>query len=478
MKIGAAYIRVSTDEQLEYSPDSQLKIIKEYAAKHDITILPEFIYVDEGISGRNVKKRNAFNDMIGTAKTKPKPFDVVLLWKFSRFARNQEEALLYKNMLRKKLGIDVVSVSEPLIDGPFGDLIERIIEWSDEYYSINLSQEVKRGMREKALRGEHQTIAPYGYSKKSGEMAVINDVEAAFVKKVFQMYLDGSSTFAIAGALNAMGARTRRGNFFENRQIEYMLNNPFYAGYVRWSPEKTASKRIYDSVDTITVKSTHQAIINEEIWRMTQEKYQNEKLKRKKHVRPAESRKHWLSGILKCGGCGAAMTYSTANNGFQCIRYAHGTCKPSHFINADKIATAVIEGLEFLSTPGVFIQHVQRTSSPISEENKLRELQLSSLEKMLERAKNAYLSGFDTLEEYSVNKSKILREIDDIRSKIKPEPEVDKIDQDQLKAKIRDILSLLKSDAAAPEKNAALAQTVEKITFSRPEEYITIYFYG
>lgn len=79
--------------------------------------------------------------------------DVILVWKFSRFARNQEESIVYKSLLSKKHNVEVTSVSEPLVDGPFGSLIERIIEWMDEYYSIRLSGEVTRGMTEKALRG-------------------------------------------------------------------------------------------------------------------------------------------------------------------------------------------------------------------------------------------------------------------------------------------------------------------------------------
>lgn len=51
----------------------------------------------------------------------------------SRFARNQEESIVYKSMLRNKCHVDVVSISEPLIEGPFGGLIERIIEWMDEF---------------------------------------------------------------------------------------------------------------------------------------------------------------------------------------------------------------------------------------------------------------------------------------------------------------------------------------------------------
>ena len=73
--------------------------------------------------------------MIALAKSKEHPIDTIIVWKFSRFARNQEESIVYKSLLKKN-DVDVVSISEPLVDGPFGSLIERIIEWMDEYYSI------------------------------------------------------------------------------------------------------------------------------------------------------------------------------------------------------------------------------------------------------------------------------------------------------------------------------------------------------
>lgn len=136
---GALYIRVSTDKQEELSPDAQKRLLLDYAKKNKILVNPEHIFMENGISGRKAQKRPEFQKMISLAKAKPAPFQVILVWKFSRFARNQEESIVYKSMLKKQCGIDVVSTSEPLIDGPFGSLIERIIEWMDEYYSINLS---------------------------------------------------------------------------------------------------------------------------------------------------------------------------------------------------------------------------------------------------------------------------------------------------------------------------------------------------
>ena len=110
LKIGSAYIRVSDERQDEYSPDSQLKKIREYAAKEGYLIPEEYVFYDDGISGKSVKKRDSFNLMIAMAKEKNHPFDRIYVWKFSRFARNQEEAIVYKSLLAK-VKVSVVSVS-------------------------------------------------------------------------------------------------------------------------------------------------------------------------------------------------------------------------------------------------------------------------------------------------------------------------------------------------------------------------------
>ena len=115
MKIAAAYIRVSTEEQTELSPDSQIKQIREYAKSHDYYVPDEFIFRDDGISGRKTKNRPAFTQMIATAKAKQKPFDAILVWKFSRFARNRLESMTYKKVLEKN-NISVISTSSPIFN--------------------------------------------------------------------------------------------------------------------------------------------------------------------------------------------------------------------------------------------------------------------------------------------------------------------------------------------------------------------------
>ena len=233
LKIGSAYIRVSDERQDEYSPDSQLKKIREYAAKEGYLIPDEYVFYDDGISGKSTQKRNDFNRMIAIAKEKSHPFDVIYVWKFSRFARNQEESMVYKNLLRKK-GISVVSVSEPIPEGHFGSLIERIIEWTDEYYLVNLGAEVTRGMTEKASRGEPTCAPPFGYVMKDKKYYPDEASGAAnIVREIFTRYAAGEKQRAIAQSLGLSGVRTRYGNMPDNRWIDYVLHNPCYIGKVR-----------------------------------------------------------------------------------------------------------------------------------------------------------------------------------------------------------------------------------------------------
>jgi len=131
-----AYIRVSTHMQEELSPEAQIRLLKDYASANNMIITQ--VYQDLGISGTKALKRPGFQSMIADCKSKEHPYDAVLVWKFSRFARNQEESIVYKSLLKKE-NVDVVSVSEPLPDGFIGSLVERIFEWMDEYYSIRLS---------------------------------------------------------------------------------------------------------------------------------------------------------------------------------------------------------------------------------------------------------------------------------------------------------------------------------------------------
>ena len=114
MKTAAAYIRVSTEDQIEYSPESQRKKLLEYAASHQLLLPKELVFTDEGISGRSAAKRPGFQKMISMAKQTPRPFDLILVWKFSRSARSRQDSIFYKSLLRRDCGIEVISITEQL----------------------------------------------------------------------------------------------------------------------------------------------------------------------------------------------------------------------------------------------------------------------------------------------------------------------------------------------------------------------------
>lgn len=168
--------------------------------------------------------------MIATAKSKDRPFDVILVWKFSRFARNQEESILYKSLLRKECKVDVISITEETNGNVFGSLIERIIEWMDEFYSIRLADEVRSKMSLVAEKGIVQTIAPFGYMKNPGEKLEIVPEEAEWVKIMAEKVLNKENLRSISDYLNRRGVRTHRGGKFEPRTVEYILRNRTNAG--------------------------------------------------------------------------------------------------------------------------------------------------------------------------------------------------------------------------------------------------------
>lgn len=95
LRVGALYVRVSTHDQDELSPDAQKRLCLDYAKSNNIIIPGDFIFM-ESVSGRNAQKRHEFQRMISLAKSPEHPFDVIIVWKYSRFARNQEESIVYK----------------------------------------------------------------------------------------------------------------------------------------------------------------------------------------------------------------------------------------------------------------------------------------------------------------------------------------------------------------------------------------------
>ena len=259
-----------------------------------------------------------------------------------------------KNLLRKK-GVTVVSVSEPIPEGHYGTLIERVIEWMDEFYLINLGAEVERGMVEKISRGEPVVPPPYGY--KMGDNVYLKDTEngaADIVKEVFERYASGERQRALAMWLGDRGIRTKRGNRPDNRWIDYMLRNPVYIGKLRYSVGgiRAMNKRDYDNENIMVVDGHHEPIISMELWEKVQKLLAEQKRQYPKYARREQPIEYMLKGLVRCGCCGGTLTMSSVVSGkskirtLQCHNYSRGQCTVSHSVTMPKLTTALIAGLE------------------------------------------------------------------------------------------------------------------------------------
>lgn len=468
MKIAAAYIRVSTDDQIELSPDSQIKQIREFAKRNDMIVPDEYVFTDEGISGKGTTKRAAFNAMIGTAKTKPKPFECILVWKFSRFARNREDSIVFKSMLRKQLGIDVVSISENIGDDKMSILIEALIEAMDEYYSLNLAEEVTRGMTEKVSRGGCVSGPALGYDVVN-KMYVINSETAPIVQMIYDDYLNGMGHRDIAVKLNDMGVKTSRGGLWENRTVEYILKNTLYIGKIHWCPTGRV-RRNYDK-EVITVEGKHDPIISAELFNAVQLKLQRNKRTTPKNSHPAPPSDWMLRGVLKCSNCGSTLS-RVNHTSVQCHQYAKGKCQVSHSSTIEQLNCAVIEIIELSLTTGDFNLKIVDNTKVNDEMNLLLQREYDKLN----RVKQAYQAGIDTLEEYKTNKMKIEDSVKYINAKI---PNNHKSDN-QIKKDFIDnhllTLKKLKSDISQGEKNQLIKGFVDKIIFYRATNSVRIFY--
>lgn len=403
MQRGACYIRVSTNDQTEFSPDAQLKAIKKYAENNDILLDDDYIFVDEGISGRNADKRPAFQQMIKIAKSKPKKFDVILVHKFDRFARSREDSVVYKSLLKKECGIRVVSITESIEDDKFSVILEAMLEAMAEYYSLNLSDEVKKGMTEKATRGQYQSSPPFGYKMENGVLSVIED-EAKIIKFIFEKFASKEmNKLQIAKYINNLGYRTHRGNEFENRTIEYILANPVYIGYARWTPTGKL-KRGEITKDTIIKKSEHKAIVSEELFNQANELLQKNKQINKRYFKSNTSHLHWLNGLVRCKLCGCTLVRNTKNF-YQCNGYAKGKCAKSQMVKIGTIEKAILEQIEKDFTNNISINVKFGLNKNNADETYLLLSELEKLKEKERRIKEAYMNGVDTLEEYKENKN-------------------------------------------------------------------------
>jgi len=204
------YARFSSAEQREESVEGQLRECKEYAERHNMSIVGT--YIDRAQSART-DDRPEFQKMI--ADSAKKQFAVVLVWKLDRFARNRLDSATYRAILKRN-DVNVVSAKENISEGPEGIILEAMLEGMAEYYSAELSVKVKRGQKENALKCKINGSVPFGYKANNGFFE-IDPLTAPIVLEIFTRYADGKTVKEINEELNNRGVFTNTKHRYTNK---------------------------------------------------------------------------------------------------------------------------------------------------------------------------------------------------------------------------------------------------------------------
>ena len=287
--------------------------------------------------------------MIALARQKPPPFEAILVWKLSRFARNREDSIIYKSLLRRH-GVKVLSVNEPLEETPSSRMMEGIIEVLDEFYSANLAQEVTRGMREASSRGFFLgSKAPFGYKRvkvndgaKERPTLEVDPATAPIVKEIFESSLRGNGLKEICRELNDRGI-TNRGRRWYKGGLHYLLTNEAYTGTAVWGKTAKGEK----AQDPVRVEGAWPALVSRELFDAVQQAMRE---RAPAVQRPARvGSKFLLSGLLKCGVCGRPYIGQGAKSGqfayYVCgtlFREGAGTCS-ARYLNAPRVEEFIVE---------------------------------------------------------------------------------------------------------------------------------------
>lgn len=284
-QLGVIYARYSSSGQRDESIEGQLRDCREFAERYGIRIVGE--YCDRALTGTS-DKRPEFQRMIRDSFKGQ--FTVVLCWKNDRFARSRYDSAMYKAKLKQN-GVRLLYAKESIPEGPEGIILESVMEGFAEYYSANLSQNVKRGNYDSALKRQTLGQTVYGLRKGADKRFEIDPATGPIVKRIFEEYAAGISAKEIYTRLNNEGYRTSRGNPFNKNSLRHILQNKKYTGLYVYA----------DIIDEHGIP----AIVDKELFEKVQ------KMVYRHHRSPAakvEKGGFLLTSKLFCGECGEPMT--------------------------------------------------------------------------------------------------------------------------------------------------------------------------
>lgn len=283
--------------QTEQSIEGQIRDCMEYAKKNDLTVIDT--YIDRSISGTDFENRTEFNRLIKDCERHQ--FSAVIVWKIDRFGRNREELAMNKVKM-KKHGVKLLYAKEHIPDGPEGIILESLLEGMAEYYSAELSQKVRRGLRESMLKGHALGANPMTGYVIVDKKYVVDPAGAAVVRELFERYCAGETATDIMNDFNSRGITTAKGTQFKKSTIYDMLRNEKYIGTYRYG--------------TIVAEGAIEPIIEPALFQKVQDilSANCRNRSRKKCTAPEE---FLLTGKVFCGMCGETIIgeSGTSRNG-------------------------------------------------------------------------------------------------------------------------------------------------------------------
>jgi site-specific DNA recombinase len=400
-----AYVRESTEEQGQgFSPDAQREGIRRFAPENNLEIIAE--YCDFHSGWRKSAARPEFQRLMADAAEGK--FDVVLVYHTSRFARNQVEARRYKQLLRERLGIRVVSVTQPMGEDhtdPSAFLAESIHEMFDEYYSVSLSFWTRSGLKEKARQGYLVGTLPWGYTRDPSTNVAVHDPERApLVLEMFERYATGQeSDQTIAAWLNARGARSAHDRSFGKDTVRDMFCNAAYAGYVSGLRDKSRA-----------IKGLHEPIVGEELF----DRVQEIRGWRTRVVKPGPpSEEYLLRKLLHCDRCGARMHGTrgskTAVRRYMCSTRRYGHPCGDRIVNAEELEGQLVDWIRHFQPAGelrnLLLETLRRDDTESAE--RVQAKRRGELLDQLKRLQDLYVLGDLTKAQYVMRRQALEEEV-------------------------------------------------------------------
>ena len=376
---GVIYARYSSSKQREESIEGQIRENTAFAQKNGIEIVGT--YIDRAKSAKT-DDRPEFQRMIKESSWKK--YDVVIVWKLDRFARNRYDASKYKYRLKKN-GKKVISSTERISEGPEGVLVEAVLEGCAEYYSEELSIKVTRGMTENALKcrynGGH--AAPFGFVIDTDKRYQIDPARAPVALEIFTRYADGESIKSIIGNLNERGVKTSRGTAFNKSSIINMVHNRNYIGE-------------YHFGETV-VPNGIPSIVPEEIFNKAKERADVNKHAPAMHK---AREKYILTTKLFCGECMSMMVGDSVNKKDRTYRYYKCASAKRHECDMKPVRKELIEKfviqktMESISDEKTMTAIVNRIMKIYDKENTI----IPALEEQLKNVRSSIKGILDAIE--------------------------------------------------------------------------------